>query len=501
MLDKLKFNNLVITNKKQIQQARVQTISKLVHRLRKIKDALSKQPDNEKHKDRMRKNYECVAYLKSLKAVDIVRHMLLQQNSNHSAVVTNGRATPEEVSMALLALNKVMQQVVTTFQTTLKLSIKADAPWRQEIMEASKRRAKVERTEAKRRKRKELKEQKAQSRKREEWLEQNKVDSAEEDGKLQQETENANKIEEPIADLPKTKKSQFKQRDQQETKKPQLKPQPKENKTNIDDVELSSKEENYASHENTSHISTSKRKEPEEERPTHVVDPFFITETGEHYMSTAVVLSDNAASEEEDESEPLREQRRNNKAFGKRQEQNGYKHPRTGDLHGSAFETLGRKNDGGVDDSHGDLHPSWIAKQRLKPRIREFAGTKIKFDDESGTNEENKVRRIEVHKSITKPTIGETNDNNAGLHPSWIAKQRLKPRIREFAGTKIKFDKESGANEKKFRGVGTQKPITKSNAGETDDSNANLHPSWIAKQRLKPRIAEFVGTKIKFDED
>jgi len=32
-------------------------------------------------------------------------------------------------------------------------------------------------------------------------------------------------------------------------------------------------------------------------------------------------------------------------------------------------------------------------------------------------------------------------------------------------------------------------------------STDGMHPSWVAKQKFKPKIAAFQGTKIKFDDE
>jgi len=169
----------VITNKKGIQKARAQTIAKLVQKLRKTKDVLAKKPDSDKEKIRLRKYSECLAQLKALKCLDLVRECLLQEGTNPNAVLANERSTPDELGIAMLRLNKLMHGLVDTFVKALELSTDKEAKWREEILETSKRRAKIERTEERKRKRKELKEQKALTKNRLEWLEQNKVASSE----------------------------------------------------------------------------------------------------------------------------------------------------------------------------------------------------------------------------------------------------------------------------------------------------------------------------------
>nr|AAL28501.1 GM08734p [Drosophila melanogaster] len=115
--------------------------------------------------------------------MDMVRQSLLQEGTNPNAVIANERSTPDELGIAMLRLNKLMHGLVDKFVETLKLSTTdKEAKWREEILETSKRRAKIERTEERKRKRKELKEQKAQTKNRLEWLEQNKVVDADVNG-------------------------------------------------------------------------------------------------------------------------------------------------------------------------------------------------------------------------------------------------------------------------------------------------------------------------------
>ncbi|KAM8703661.1 hypothetical protein ACLKA7_008309 [Drosophila subpalustris] len=334
MLNKLEFNNLVVTNKKIIQKARAQTIAKVVQKLRKVKEALIKQPDNEVNKARQRKNVEYIAQLKSLKCVDIMRSLLLKDKKKHNAVLTNGRATPDEVVIAMLGLNKIMQDLVSKFQQTLNLSTDPNADWREEILETSKRRLKLERTEDKRRKRKELKELKAQSRKRLEWLEQNNPEGDVEGGKAPE----------------------------SETKK---------GTTNAGNC-------------HTEKISESVKP---------VIKDDKILKSGQPYLSTAVVMSDDNSDTDNDEYQPEQKKpkpmthRQENRRAGINEKPilinfKGKKTKFTED--GSVAETTSSALPAVVpaaESSEGCMHPSWIAKQKLKPKIAVFAGTKIKFDD------------------------------------------------------------------------------------------------------------------------
>ncbi|XP_022213444.2 serum response factor-binding protein 1 [Drosophila obscura] len=431
MLDKLKFNNLVITNKKVIQQARAQTVSKLVQKLRKVKDVLAKHPENEKHKQRLRKSSECVAQLKALKSLDIMRQLLLQDGKNPNAVLTNGRSTPDEVVLAMLALNKLIKALLDTFRQTLGLESDKDSKWREEILETSKRRVKLERTETKKRQRKELKEQKAQTRNRLEWLEQNKVEavggtdvvaetdvlpateSAVSEVEAAKEKKQKPKQEKPLRNpkLTSVKKEKPKLREKkqpQKDKKPEINPKPIDIK------------EKTREREPEKEPSIEKETKAEKDRPTHVIDPFFITESGQPYLSTAVVHSDNNESDNEQEPTPHPAKRPRNEL-------------RHSDNRGERRPEINNKK------PTDEFHPSWIAKQQQKPVIGQFKGKKIKFGDD-GQAAQIDLPAVKNHASA--PASAPIPTSMEGMHPSWIAKQKWKPKIAAFQGTKIKFDED-----------------------------------------------------------
>ncbi|XP_039494441.1 DNA ligase 1 [Drosophila santomea] len=470
-MDRLKFNNLVISNKKVIQKARAQTIAKVVQKLRKTKDVLAKNPDNEKEKIRLRKNTECLAQLKALKCMDMVRQSLLQEGTNPNAVIANERSTPDELGIAMLRLNKLMHGLVDKFVETLKLSTDKEAKWREEIQETSKRRAKIERTEERKRKRKELKEQKAQTKNRLEWLEQNKVANAEVNGAAaetptlqvspvkveevpQTSVENENppvplkvkKEKTPKAAAKKDKSLKKKQAFDEQIKPEKTKPNPKkesfeesfkENSTTSDKIQQAERKPKESKSKPSEKKQDKEKKpkphlerqpsideeepQPDSDRPTHVVDPFFITESGQPYLSSAVVLSGDNDSEAEEEQGPppvkkfRNEERRTNTYREKPERQPEFKARKPTD----------------------DRHPSWLAKQQQKPIIGDFRGKKITFGDDGQAAE------------IIAPSINHSTTTAApaplptdGMHPSWVAKQKFKPKIAAFQGTKIKFDED-----------------------------------------------------------
>lgn len=85
------------------------------------------------------------------------------------------------------------------------------------------------------------------------------------------------------------------------------------------------------------------------------------------------------------------------------------------------------------------------------------------------------------------------NAPEAGLHPSWAAKQKTKG-IDQFQGKKIKFGETAPAPSSIVR------KAPQSIASTASEETAKLHPSWLAKQKQKPVISEFKGKKITFDD-
>ncbi|XP_064551238.1 uncharacterized protein Rlb1 [Drosophila montana] len=525
MFNKLEFNNLVITNKKHIQQARAQTIARVVNKLRKLKDELKRKPESEKHQERLRKSVVCISELKSLKYMDIMRTLLLQNGKNHKAVLTNGRATPDEVAIAMLGLNKIMQMLVAAFQQALDLGNKANDDWRTAILETSKRRLKLERTEEKRRRRKELKEQKAQTRNRTIWLQQNPPgeDKCEQDvintaagecliecpltpnlisnvdnNEIQDNpmlTSSSDLLEATKQKRPKCNENQ--QKVQEKSKKriaeqpkiegentPQLKGEvvkpkrtkikeagnkPKQEKSRgkltgkeVNEVVVGNKTQREKAgaipkREETKEVenkpqrekagASRKRmtaKEAEKERPTHVVDPFFITESGQPYLSTAVVLSGDSHNESDDEQHV---EQRKRKPLAKKPEHNSsrfnerHNFERSNERHN--FERFNerhnyeRSNEGHNYEGSNERHPSWMAKQQQKPIIANYKGKKTKFNDDDSVAE---ILTAPAAAPAPSPSPTDGEAGVAGMHPSWLAKQKLKPKIAKFTGKKIKFD-------------------------------------------------------------
>lgn len=373
-----------------------------------------------------------------------MRSLLLQIGNNHNAVLTNGRATPDELSIAMLGLNKLMQGLVDKFQKTLKLSSKPDAKWREEIGETSKRRLKLQRTEEKRRKRKELKEQKAQQRNRDEWLKQNKPEDpeeTEEDRVLEDSThsvetsagscrvtkvEKSTKPEDNVVQVQQrekpTKKTTNKERLQKtvenknknKIKVNSIKPESEKLQSDISRMPKKAKESEFqldksklqreisrtakkpkeaVRERRESEYDVKKPNEDVKERPTHVIDQFFITESGQPYLSTAVVLSDDDNNDAADEQPEQKRQK-------------------------SAIRSQEHKD---VRDNN-NRHSSNFAKNQTTVQLNK----KIKFGEDGSAED--------------APIVPDAAKDGEGMHPSWVAKQKLKPKIAAYQGTKITFD-------------------------------------------------------------
>ncbi|XP_046806408.1 uncharacterized protein DDB_G0283697 [Lucilia cuprina] len=547
MLNKLKFNNLVISNKKGIQQSRIQTINKLVHKIRKLKTLLEKHPDNTKCKERIRKSTETMELLKKLKRMDIMKKVLLLDKPA-PAVITNGLATPEEVGVALLCMNKVMQGLIKRFKTELQLNEAENDGWREALMESSKRRQKIERTEEKRRKRLEMKQQKAMGRKRQEWLEENKQNRDDEEldtndkdvnvsttGAWQvEELSNENvkaeveesmekkpnkqlKRERPIKETPKkitpankkqklnvkVKKEIIKSSEEEEvdaeaesesgteietSKQNKEKPKKKE-KLNVE-VESSGEESDNETeietikekkHKLAKNVPVSEEEDPEEEEM--VVDPFFITDTGENYLSTAVIKRNQNNENDIEEKRDLHMIKLNNydkksTDFKDRRQQNHDRNQR--DFNQSRAQT----NNWNRRDEGRENQNKWQQNRQTNN------GRDGKFSQNKWNDRKNSDSRQDFKHKMVNTNVEEN------LHPSWAAKQKLKPVITGFQGKKITFGDEDD-NGKQTQ----QQTFNKTQTPKNVKSEQDLHPSWAAKQKLKPAITAFQGKKITFDND
>uniref|UniRef100_A0A1B0G9L3 Serum response factor-binding protein 1 n=1 Tax=Glossina morsitans morsitans TaxID=37546 RepID=A0A1B0G9L3_GLOMM len=429
MLNKLKFNNLVIAHKTDIQRVRTQTINKVVNKIRKLKNVLEKRGKDEKNRTRLLKFTETLEHVKKLSRIDIMKNVLTLEKSPKT-VLTNGLVSPTELAVALLSLNKVMQMLIKKFKNDLQLLPDKAHAWRKELMQSSKKKQKLERTAEKKRKRQQLKEQKATERKRKEWLEENTQNA---------ETTNANsevgvstfgewKVE--LIDLDNEK--QVVSETERTSKK--LKRPFEKTRKELASKKLKSKAESSltradANEKEDDFPSSFEEEQDSHTEATHIIDPFFITNAGENYLSTAVVLRNESLEKIDSNKEG------DDFQFVKlnKHTKNKLQPPKKKEAHQNttAVTRKCQKKDPQNTTELESLHPSWAAKKKLKPIINSFQGKRTTFDKNSDG---------EAANISNLPNEENEQSSNVDLHPSWIAKQKMKPTITAFQGKKIIFD-------------------------------------------------------------
>jgi len=144
---------------------------------------------------------------------------------------------------------------------------------------------------------------------------------------------------------------------------------------------------------------------------------------------------------------------------------------------------------------------------RQKPPIRKgvgrgsnkYGGSFERKNAPKVTNEREGKREIDSRSKASNLTAKSFNLEDSSvvesnLHPSWAAKKRVNTSIAKFEGKKIKFgDQDSVSSPKSNFSVPVIKP---SNVSHTE----KLHPSWEAKQSQKSSIQAFQGKKVVFDD-
>lgn len=442
--------------KKTIAQAKVCVISKLVKKLRDAKKQLeAADPKPLKLVTRPAKLTEQIDYLKRTGNVDLATKCLVEQRSAQQ-ILTNPLASNDEVALAQLTVFKTVAARVALIKTKYNLD-ETEVDWRKAIGEIGKKKQKKTLKEAYLKRKAEQKERtdkvKEAEKKRSEWLEENldgetttknddddddesgsdkDISSKEGDEESSVESSDDTNAGETDPDVePKTKK------------KPEKKPvQPKPAKSTI---------------------KPAAKPKPEPAPKTHVplpeapkaprlqLDSFFVTSGGSAYLASGV----------EQRHQPLgpndgmdRRERRAQQ-FGKAAPRASRPTPRLAvqsehqqrqpqqqrgrpSNEGGAFVAKSGSNPAA--DSNSALHPSWAAKQRTKG-IASFQGSKKTFGDDDGNAVETAPPPAK-RPNLTVPTTtadASTDSAAAKLHPSWLAKQKLKPVISAFQGKKITF--------------------------------------------------------------
>lgn len=186
----------------------------------------------------------------------------------------------------------------------------------------------------------------------------------------------------------KNKKVQQKLEANGNSEKPEKSQKKQKQQAAQEDVESDKSEEFDDSSESDEDIDVKLDEKNSVSEPPTIVDDFFITADGSNYLSNAVVNRNQAEDSEGDDNQHF--------------------------YRGKDFERKPREA--------SFFHKS--DKKPVKPAVNRFEATKRKWSDES---------EEQVHMPKEKKVDSE-------LHPSWQAKQKLKPIITEFKGKKIIFD-------------------------------------------------------------
>lgn len=122
-----------------------------------------------------------------------------------------------------------------------------------------------------------------------------------------------------------------------------------------------------------------KSKENTETNTPSTVDEFFITTEGTSYMSTAVnTQNDNSNNVSEHKSKKAKKPK-HSKAVGKFEREDTPK-KNSGKQKWNNEKDESIEEEKSIKEIDSSLHPSWIAKQKQKPTITEFKGSRITFD-------------------------------------------------------------------------------------------------------------------------
>lgn len=290
----------------------------------------------------------------SPKRLGLLALMYYKSGKNYLA---NSDSTVEQLAVGYFCEHKSVNGILDAIRNKLKLDESSN--WRRSVRKLFKKKDKTLNAER-------VKEKKKKTSFTETDDTDSKATAKNKNKKVQQKSEANGKSEKPEKS-PKKQKQQVAQENAEQDKSEESDDSSKSD----DDTDVKSTKENDVS-----------------EPPPTTVDEFFITADGSNYLSTAVV---NRNQEEDSDGN-------DNQHF----------------YQGKDFERKPREA--------SFFHKS--DKKPVKPSVNRFEGTKRKWSNES---------EEQVHKSTEKKIDTE-------LHPSWLAKQKLKPTITEFKGKKIKFD-------------------------------------------------------------
>lgn len=305
----------------------------------------------------------------------------LRFDKNPAKILSSQLSSIEDSSLAIIVTYKTVSARVNEIKTKFGLTESGGEEWRQTVGEIGKKKKKKIERETNKTKNKERKEAHKKRnefvKKRDEWLDEN-VES-DDDASDTQDEENV-LLPSPGVKREKRTASNFIVTD--------IKPKKVAKKRPVVD-------------------------------PTKTADPFFLTGTGETYLATKII----DRVQPHGPNDGLDRKERRAQQFG-----------------GTTTKTVAKRQSVPTESSAPkksisipeDLHPSWAAKMKSKG-IDTFKGKRMRFDDDVETSNV-------VSKTVASPQPSQSNGDQEKIHPSWAAKQKLKPVISEFKGNKIVFD-------------------------------------------------------------
>lgn len=321
-----------------------------------------------------------------------MKSILLLEKSPVS-MLSNNFTGAVDLAIAMLAQNKKLETVISAFEKEFKLERKSmNAKWKKDLKMESKRQLKLKRIAEKKMHRQRRKEQKEYTQKRQEWLQQH---IQREEEAVEQEIYDS-LLEERVLPIEKWRKVSENKGNKEMLDKEQeqyfvpVKTKQSPNNGGLKD-KMPARIGKEKIFESEARKKSSQEKEDDDPEEIFTVDSFFITETGENYLSTAVVKR----KEEETTGKPNTDTLiMENTAILER--------PHSSTHYLSSFAAPSRpllKTDwkifsinesasksgslrSGENIVDRDIHPSWLAKQKMKPVIQEFRGKKITFNDE-----------------------------------------------------------------------------------------------------------------------
>ncbi|XP_055375463.1 probable serine/threonine-protein kinase clkA [Condylostylus longicornis] len=349
MFDKSALNNHITSHKNSVKKAKVSVINKLVRKCRKL-EKLQKTPLKSKVNRKLERITSTIAAVKKLNCLQILKKAILFEN-DPNIVITNGNASVENLAEMLVFSNKIIREIVASLK--VKFNLNNNNPNWKEYFQKERKKAKAKTVS--------ISENLSTS------MNDSKIT------KIREENTEKREVQHKVNNLfPENKIIKF--------------------------------------HDNTKGTVNEKNLD---EKFISKPDPFFTTKSGDNYIST-VYLDDREVSEYKNVDNPFSNRKHSN------------------DVKNKNFE--------------GENHYQY---KNSKNYNRNTAKPKTSFVQVSEKANKNKIIRFEEFeepstdktKSDTPETCANAKNNSKhNLHPSWQAKQKIKPVIQEFKGQKLVFE-------------------------------------------------------------